>query len=184
MRFGIRVLPVLAAAVVLLLSSACSQQPQAVEAKGNESASNAALSIKGAPEAVAKTVMEQLGSGTLAGFTTEKEKGQTLYEAEMKINGRSKNLLIDASGAIKEVELETTLSELAPAVQSEVQKSVGKSKILSMESLTKGGKLAGFELQIKDAKGKESGLKLNAAGKPEGKDDGEDEDDDEDEDGK
>ena len=168
-------------ALLLLSLSSCAQQ-QSVQAKDEESKQNEGLKLQGAPAAVEKTVKEQSAGGMLVGFSTEKEANETLYEAEMKINGHSKNLLIDSSGNIREVEEETTLSALPPGVQSEVQKSVGKSKILAMEAVSKAGKLVGFELRVQDAKGKESGLNLKADGRPAGKDeDGEDEDDEEDE---
>jgi hypothetical protein len=164
----------------MICLTACAQQP--VAAKDTETKQVGGMQIKDAPAAVEKTVLEQSAGGTLVGFTTEKENGETLYEAEMKISGHSKNLLIDASGSIRTVEEETTLSALAPAVQAEVQKSVGKSKILAMESVTKRGKLQGYELQIQDAKGEESGLNLSPAGKPQKDEEGEDEDDDDEED--
>ena len=176
-----------AVGMLALMMTACTPQ-QPVQAKEADSKvttrANDALEVKGAPAPVQKTVMEQSDGGTLVGFTTEKEKGETLYEAEMKVGGHSRNLLIDASGTVREVEEETELSALPKGVQAEVQKSVGKSKIMSMEAVTKSGKLAGYELRIQDAKGKESGLNLNAEGKRKAKDeDGEDDDDDE-EDGK
>ena len=116
----------------------------------------------------------------LVGFTTEKEKKETLYEAEMKSNGHSKNVLIDSNGEIREVEEEATLTALPAAVQTQVQKSVGKSKILAMESITKKGQLVGYELQVQDPKGKSSELNLKADGRVQDKEDGEDDDDEED----
>jgi hypothetical protein len=166
---------------LLPLSLASCAQQQSVQARDEGSKQDGVVQIQGVPAAVEKTVKEQSAGGMLVGLTTEREKNVTLYEAEMKINGHSKNLLIDSSGNIREVEEETTLSALPPGVQPEVQKSVGKSKILAMESISKAGKLAGFELRVQDAKGKESTLNLRADGKPQGKDeDGEDDDDEED----
>jgi hypothetical protein len=37
---------------------------------------------------------------TIRGFSEEKESGQTLYEAELMVNGHSKDVLMDANGAI------------------------------------------------------------------------------------
>jgi hypothetical protein len=42
------------------------------------------------PPAVEKTVAAQSSGATVKGFSTEKEKGQTYYEAEMVVNGHSK----------------------------------------------------------------------------------------------
>ena len=167
-------------ALLLMSLSSCAQQ-QSVQAKDEESKQTGSVQIQGAPTAVQKTVKEQSAAGMLVGFTTEKEGNETLYEAEMKISGHSKNLLIDSSGSIREVEEETTVSDLPPGLQSEVQKSVGKSKILAMESISKAGRLVGFELRVQDSRGKESGVNLDANGKPQSKNEDGGDDDDEDE---
>ncbi len=44
------------------------------------------------PPAVEKTVAAQSAGATIRGFSTEKEKGQTLYEVEMTVNGHSKDI--------------------------------------------------------------------------------------------
>src|ERR1700686_5776069 len=64
------------------------------------------------PPAVEKTVAAQSAGATVKGFSTEKEKGQTYYEAEMVVNGHSKDILIDTHGAIVEVEEEVEMTAL------------------------------------------------------------------------
>src|SRR5260370_18610667 len=44
------------------------------------------------PPAVEKTVAAQSAGATIRGFSTEKEKGQTLFEVEMTVNGHSKDI--------------------------------------------------------------------------------------------
>jgi len=41
------------------------------------------------PTAVEKTVVAQSSGVSIQGFSEEREKGQTLYEAEMTVNGHS-----------------------------------------------------------------------------------------------
>ena len=67
-------------------------------------ASEKPVKMKDLPEAVRKTVQEQSKGATLRGLSKEVEKGQTFYEAELKVNGHNKDLLIDSSGAIVEIE--------------------------------------------------------------------------------
>src|SRR5260221_1411598 len=55
------------------------------------------------PPAVEKTVATQSAGATVRGFSQEKEKGQTYYEAEMTVSGHSKDVLLDVSGAVVEV---------------------------------------------------------------------------------
>src|SRR5438445_2856770 len=54
------------------------------------------------PPAVEKTVAEQSQGATIVGFASEVEKGRRLYEAELKVNGLSKDILIDKDGNIVE----------------------------------------------------------------------------------
>jgi hypothetical protein len=56
------------------------------------------------PAAVERTVAEQSKGATIRGFSTEVEKGKTLYEAELKVNGHGKDILMDEQGNIVEVE--------------------------------------------------------------------------------
>src|ERR1700719_5410959 len=51
------------------------------------------------PPAVEKTVAAQSVGATVRGFSQEKEKGQVYYEAEMTVNGHSKDVLIDPNRA-------------------------------------------------------------------------------------
>ena len=73
------------------------------------------------PPAVEKTVAAQSGDAAAKGFSTEKEKGQTYYEAEMVVNGHSKDLLIDVNGAIVEVEEEVAMNALPADVKAGLQ---------------------------------------------------------------
>jgi hypothetical protein len=52
------------------------------------------------PPAVEKTVAAQSQGTTIRGFSQEKENGQTFYEAELRINGHSKDVLMNAQGAV------------------------------------------------------------------------------------
>ncbi len=45
------------------------------------------------PAAVERTVAIQSQGATIKGFSQEKENGQTIYEAEMTVDGRSKDVL-------------------------------------------------------------------------------------------
>src|SRR5882724_13072106 len=70
------------------------------------------------PAAVEKTVAAESAGATIEGFSMEKEKGETFYEAEMMVNGHSKDVLIDASGTVVEVEEEVALDKLPAEVKA------------------------------------------------------------------
>ena len=117
------------------------------------------------PPAVERTVAAQSEGATIRGFLTEKEKGQTFYEAEMIVNGHSKDVLIAADGTVVEVEEQVTLDSLSPEVKAGLQAKAGKGKILKVESLTKKGKLAAYEAQV-ETNGKKSEVQVGPDGKP------------------
>src|SRR5712692_11952958 len=117
------------------------------------------------PPAVEKTVAAQSVGATIKGFSTEKEKGQTLYEAEMMVNGHSKDVLIAADGTVVEVEEQVVLDSLSADVKTGLQAKAGKGRILKVESLTKKGKLVAYEAKV-DTNGKKSEVQVGPDGKP------------------
>ena len=117
------------------------------------------------PPAVEKTVAAQSAGATIRGFSTEKEKGQTFYEAEMMVNGHSRDLLIAADGTVVEVEEQVALDSLSPDVKAGLQAKAGKGKILKVESITKKDKLVAYEARV-ETDGKKSEVQVGPAGKP------------------
>ena len=117
------------------------------------------------PPAVEKTVAEQSSGATIRGFSTEKEKGQTLYEVEMTVNGHSKDVLMAADGSIVEVEEQVAPESLSREVKAGLQAKAGKGKIVKIESLTKKGKLVAYEAQV-ETNGKKSEVQVGPDGKP------------------
>jgi hypothetical protein len=117
------------------------------------------------PPAVEKTVAAQSEGATVRGFSTEKEKGQTLYEVEMTVNGHSKDITMGVDGSIVEVEEQVVLDSLSADVKAGLQAKAGKGKILKVESLTKKGKLVAYEAQV-DTNGKKSEVQVGPDGKP------------------
>ena len=117
------------------------------------------------PPAVEKTVAAQSAGATIRGFSTEKEKGQTFYEAEMMVNGHSKDVLIAGDGTVVEVEEQVALDSLSPEVKAGLQAKAGKGKLVKVESLTKKDKLVAYEAQVV-TNGKKSEVQVGPDGKP------------------
>jgi len=117
------------------------------------------------PLAVEKTVAAQSAEATIRGFSTEKEKGQTLYEVEMTVNGHSKDISMTADGSIVEIEEQVSLDSLSPEVKAGLQAKAGAGKILKVESLTKKEKLVAYEAQV-ETNGKKSEVQVGPDGKP------------------
>jgi hypothetical protein len=103
---------------------------------GTASAQEKKIKRSDLPPAVEKTVAAQSAGATIRGFSTEKEKGQTLYEVEMTVNGHSKDISMAPDGSIVEIEEQVALDSLSPEVKAGLQAKAGKGKILKVESLT------------------------------------------------
>ena len=117
------------------------------------------------PAAVERTVSAQSQGATIRGFSEEKENGQTYYEAEMSVNGHGKDLLMDTTGAIVEVEEQVGMESLPARVKEGLETKAGKGKILKVESITKHDKLVAYEAKV-NTKGKKSEVQVGPDGKP------------------
>jgi hypothetical protein len=117
------------------------------------------------PPAVEKTVAAESKGATIRGFSTEQEKGQTLYEVALTVNGHSKDVSMAADGTVVEVEEQVALDSLSAEVKAGLQAKAGAGKILKVESLTKKGKLVAYEAQV-ETNGKKSEVQVGPDGKP------------------
>ena len=117
------------------------------------------------PAIVDQTVTAQSSGATIRGFSQEKERGQTFYEAEMTVNGRTKDILIDSTGAVVEVEEEVVLDALSPEVKAGLAAKAGKGSITKVESIKKHDKLVAYEAKV-NTNGKKSEIQVGPDGKP------------------
>ena len=106
------------------------------------------------PAAVEKTVAVQSQGATIKGFNQE-----------MTVNGRSKDVLMDPSGAVVEVEEQVALDTLPQAVRNGLQAKAGSGKIVKVESLTKHDRLVAYEAKVNTG-GKKSEIQVGPDGKP------------------
>jgi hypothetical protein len=143
-----------AAAATMLLSVLAPAQDQEKKLKRSD-----------LPPAVEKAVVEQSQGATIRGFSQEKENGQTFYEAELVVKGHSKDILMDAEGAVVEVEEQIPTESLSLAVRDGLQAKAGNGKLVKVETLTKRGKLVAYEAQVL-TNGKKSGVQVGPEGKP------------------
>jgi len=120
---------------------------------------------KDLPAAVEKTVKAQSQGATIRGFSQEKENGQTNYEAEMTVNGHSKDVLIDPTGVVVEIEEQVPLDSLPASVKDGLQVKAGSGKILKVESLTKHDKLVAYEAKVQTG-GKKKEIQVDPTGQP------------------
>jgi hypothetical protein len=120
------------------------------------------VKMKDLPAAVQKTVQEQIQGADLKGLSKEVENGKTFYEAETMRDGKSRDILMDTSGQIVEVEEATTLESVPAPVRTALQKAARKGKIVKVETVTKGG-VVSYEAVV-SKNGKKSEVALSGDG--------------------
>ena len=117
------------------------------------------VKMKELPEAVRKTVQEQSKGAILRGLAKETKDGNTYYEAELKVRGHRKDVLMDPSGAVVEIEEEVALASLPAEVQATIKKGAGKGKIFLVESITRNNAVEAYEAHVRTA-GKQTEIKV------------------------
>jgi hypothetical protein len=117
------------------------------------------------PPAVERAVVKEGEGATIRGFSQERENGQIFYEAELIIDGHSKDVLMDVDGVVVEVEEEVGTESLSPAVLAGLQAKAGEGKLVKVETLTKKGKLIAYEAQVR-TNGRKSEVQVGPDGKP------------------
>jgi len=116
------------------------------------------------PAAVARTVDAQARGATIRGYSREKEHGQIFYEVALRVNGHSRDVLMDTTGAVVEVEEQVDIATLPAAVHEGLIAAAGSGKLRSVESVTRGGQTA-YEGRV-FTNGKWSEIKVGPDGKP------------------
>ena len=117
--------------------------------------------MKDLPPAVQQAIKDQ-GGATVRGLAKEVDKGKTLYEAELTVNGHSKDIMFDEQGTMVSVEEESALDQIPPAARTAIEKATGSGKVSAVEKLTEGGHVF-YEAQVTKG-GKTSEVKVDASG--------------------
>ena len=111
------------------------------------------------PAPVQKTVQEQTKNAELKRLSKEVENGKTFYEIEIIVNGKSRDLLVDPSGKIVELEEAVTLESVPAAVRAAL---APKGRILKIETVTRRNAVS-YEAVI-SKNGKKSEIAVEADG--------------------
>jgi uncharacterized membrane protein YkoI len=117
---------------------------------------------KNLPPAVKATIEAESKGATVKGVSSEKEKGRTVYELETLVNGRTRDLMIDAAGKVYLVEEQLDVDKAPAPVKAALE---AKGKIVGLESVTENGKTR-YEGQVQTKGGKKVAVEVEADGKP------------------
>ena len=120
------------------------------------------ITMQELPPAVQAAVKELTKNVTVVGMSTEMEKGQRVYEIETKVNGLSRDLLLDKTGAVIETEEEVALDSIPAGAKDAIQKKAAGGEIKKVELLTRGG-VVSYEAEVRK-KGKNFEVGVNADG--------------------
>jgi len=114
---------------------------------------------------VRAAVKEQMKNAMLVGFSAEKEKGKTMYEVETKIGGKSRDLLLDQTGAVVETEEEVDMDVVPAPAKAAIQKRAREGTISKIEKVS-AGTATSYEATIRMQTGKTAEYAVNTHGTP------------------
>jgi uncharacterized membrane protein YkoI len=117
------------------------------------------------PAAVQKSIQEQLKGGEVVGLSKETAKGKTVYEVETKLGGKTRDMILDGTGAVTEVEEEIEMSAVPQAARDAITKKAAGAKITRVEALSKGGSVVAYEAAVMKGS-KASEIAVTPEGKP------------------
>lgn len=117
------------------------------------------------PSAVESAVAAESRGAVIRGFSMESVNGRTYYEAEMTVNGHGRDVLIDKSGAVVEVEEQVPFDSLSASVRKGLQAKAGKGRVVKVESITKRSRLVAYEAKVLTGT-KKTEVQVGPDGKP------------------
>ncbi len=114
------------------------------------------------PAAVRATVEAETRNATIKAVSSEKENGKTVYELESLVNGRTRDLMIDAAGKVYSVEEQLDVASAPAAVKAALE---ARGKVVALESVLENGRHH-YEGQVRTAAGKTVSMDLDSDGRP------------------
>jgi len=96
------------------------------------------VAMKDLPPAVQQTVQDQAKGAEIKGLSQETGKGKTSYEVETMVNGKHRDFVVDAKGAVTEIEEETAIDSIPAAAKAAIEKKTAGGKIGRVETMTRG----------------------------------------------
>ena len=115
---------------------------------GPAHADEEAIPVAKLPKAVRKAAKAKFPKARIIGAAKEVEDGETVYEVEMVLKGRSVDLAIEADGTVVEVEQEISAEELPKDVRKAIAEKHPDAKIAKAEAVTKGDDPVVYEITL------------------------------------
>jgi len=114
------------------------------------------------PPAVQQTVQKEIQAATVKGYSKEVEHGKVRYEVEMTVDGKTRDVSIDPSGKVVEVEQEVSPEAVPPAAMAAIKKGVKGGSVLKVEEVKSDTETV-YEAQVL-SKGRYREIRVHADG--------------------
>lgn len=102
---------------------------------GTARASEKRVNYGDLPPAVQKTAQRESQGATVKRYSKEVENGRVVYEVEMIADGKARDVSIDSSGEIVEIEQQVSLDAVPSAPSAAIRKGAGGGSILKVEEV-------------------------------------------------
>ena len=104
------------------------------------------------PPAVQTSVDSQAAGNTVTGFTKDTVDGNTLYKANLVVDGRARVITIAPDGTVSSVQNEIAWESVPADIQTTLTKAAGKGKLSDFSSVSTDGKIVSYNATL-DTKG-------------------------------
>ena len=104
------------------------------------------------PPAVQTSVDSQAAGNTVTGFTKDTVDGNTLYKANLVVDGHARVVTINSDGTVASVENEIAWESVPADIQTTLTKAAGKGKLSDFSSVSTDGKIVSYNAML-DTKG-------------------------------
>ncbi len=121
------------------------------------------LELKDLPPAVKKTVEAETKGATIKNIVKEKEKGKTVYEVETIVNGKTRDFVVDSTGALETVEEQADLNSFPAPAKAAILKQIADGKLSVAETVKKGSTMT-YEAVYTTKGGKKKEVVVTADG--------------------
>lgn len=122
------------------------------------------VKFKDLPPAVQKTATTESRGAIVKGYSKEIEKGKIEYEVQLVVDGKSRDVSMDASGKVIETEQEVGLDAVPDKARDAIKKAASSGKIVKVEAV-KGDGPTVYEAQVRN-NGKKYEVRVNENGDP------------------
>ena len=121
------------------------------------------LKLADLPPAAQSTIKEQTGSGALHNLWVGKNQGEKVFGAVIIVDGKRKEVVVNADGKIVDLQQEVTVESLPAPMRKALTEQPRGAKILNISRETENS-VVKYELET-DVQGRSRNLSFDSAGK-------------------